>query len=1140
MSLNPAFFAGLQDALLHSLWHALVVAVFLAVGLRVIPAAHAERRYGLAVASLAGFLFLFVAHWSYLGVQATLRPGRHVVEPVVAPAPARLEARTEAAVSSTNTPINTPSFEQTTESASHIAPPWLLYIWAAGVGLMLLRMLIGLRGVRALVRVSRPTDDAILAATFEELRTTLGVTARVALRISTQVATPMAVGLLWPTVILPVSLLSGMPHVHVRALLAHELAHIRRYDYLVNFLQLLAEAAFYFNPALWWISRQIRIEREACCDALAARHAGSAIDYATALVAVARQVGNIQSMALAADGVDPAGVPERARRILLSSYRPALHCRWYSLAAGLAIVLALGGGFYTGTHAAADAMVTYLRLNDAERVEYLRAEKAERDKAAKWTEPDANVRVSGRVLLPGGIPCPEYIDLTVVVRSVPGGSSSFYGLSSENCQYATKVDAGETFVQVTQPGYAPVFVGPFQPDANKIIQVPDITLQSSVPWPIRVEDPDGNPIADARIRISYAFQEGTSSSAFSVETDTSGWAILDQSDPPVKVILNVVAKGFESAKSRTVLADAAEPRVVRLKRSVPLYLRVSRGSGGLPAEDLAIYLVKIGGQVDHSAPAVAYEVQPDGLLKLLDVPHDVDKLLVVRDPAYGSAFVQVLARETNPVDVTLEERFLEGTLYGDLSQLETRDGQPGITAYLTLTVDHNTFQFAQDYFVPVEIKDGKGHFRISGMVPGHLTLTIGELWDGFEYTVSRSDYTFNLHAPGIDPPALQGPSTTRRTLRVVCTVPEGIALPNGDITLERLTAKGFVQFQTSLAIHEGIGEMVLTTPYEAWLNPSELAGYRFVDDGFSGAGIDSNGKFRLEAGETPMEVRVALEPAGAIRCEVVSADGIPEENLLVKIADEHGSNHFMRRNGFSVTDAQGIAWLRGLKLDQHYKLTFHNTREGERVREVDLTRAEPIAKVRLELPPVPKGPPMRDVRVSVLDPDGIPLNQFRVLVSAATGENSIRHGMSGSDALVLDKVVIGVTYTGIVAPAYAYAPVPVTITPADTEIRVQVKPGRVGEGQVILLGPLTPIADVEVECTYGLFGAISEVRTDAQGRFRFTNLPEEMVQVQISGSYPHQYVPTQMPYLEDLAADGSTILYMREKTPEERGEVTTP
>jgi len=1138
MSFNPALLAGLQDALLHSLWHGLLVAIFLAVGLRVIPAAHAERRYGLAVACLAGFLFLFMAHWSYLGVQASISPERHVIEPVVATAPVSGEVPTDAATS--NPPISAPNFERASEDVSRTAPPWLLYLWATGAVLMLLRMIVGLRGVRALVRASRPTEDLALAAIFEELRAALGVTARVALRISTQVAAPVAVGLLWPTVVLPASLLSGIPTAHVRALLAHELAHIRRYDYLVNFLQLLAEAAFYFNPALWWISRQIRIEREACCDALAARHAGSAIDYAVALVAVARQVGTAPTLALAADGGDPAGVPERARRILLSTYRPALHCRWYSLAAGLAIVLALGGGLYTGTHAAADAMVTYLRLNDAERVEYLRAEKAERDKAANWPESEANVRVSGQILMPDGIPCPEYIRLTLIVRSMPSGSSYSYGLSGKNCYYSMKVISGDTFIQVSQPGYASMYVGPFQPGPDKTIHVPDIALQASTPWRVRLEDPEGIPIPDAKVGIAYEFEVGSSSNVSSAISDASGWVTLDQSDPPVNVILDVDAKGFESAKSRTVLANAAEPRVVRLKRSVPLLLRVARGSGGPPAEDLAIYLVQVGGQVDSSTPAVEYEVQPDGLLKLLDVPHDMEKLLVVRDPAYGSAFVQVLARESNPVDVTLEERFLEGTLVGDLSSLETRDGQIGITAYLTLSVDHNTFPFARDYFVPVEMKDGKGHFRISGMVPGYLNLRIGELSDGFEYTVSRSDYTYSLGMPDVDQAALQDASTTRRKLRVVCTVPEGIALPNGDITLERLTANGLVQFPTtSFALHEGIGEMVLTTPYEARLNPSELAGYRVVDDGFSGAGIDSNGKFRLESGESPMEVRIALEPAGAIRCEVVSQDGVPEENLLVTIADEHGSDLFMRRNGFSSTDAQGIAWLRGLKLDQHYKLTF-NTREGERVREVDLTRAEPIAKVRLELPPVPKGPPMRDVRVSVLDPDGIPLNQFRVLVSAATGENSIRHGMRGSDALVLNNIVKGVTYTGIIAPAYAYAPVPVTITPADTDFRVQAKPGRVGDGRVILLGPLTPIADVEVECTYGHFGAISEVRTDAQGRFRFTNLPEELVQVQLAGSYSPQYMPTSDAAPRDLAADGSTVLYMREKTPEERGEVTTP
>ena len=84
-------------------------------------------------------------------------------------------------------------------------------------------------------------------------------------------------------------MVSGIPADDLQAILVHELAHIRRYDYLVNFLQMVVEALLFFNPAVWWISRQIRIEREACCDAAGVLWTGHRHKYAEVLVAWAQR-----------------------------------------------------------------------------------------------------------------------------------------------------------------------------------------------------------------------------------------------------------------------------------------------------------------------------------------------------------------------------------------------------------------------------------------------------------------------------------------------------------------------------------------------------------------------------------------------------------------------------------------------------------------------------------------------------------------------------------------------------------------------------------------------------------------------------------------------------------------------------------
>ena len=97
------------------------------------------------------------------------------------------------------------------------------------------------------------------------------------------VRVPTIVGCLRPVILLPASVVTGLPASHLDAVLAHELAHVRRHDYLVNVLQSLVETLLFYHPAVWWCSRQIRIEREHCCDDLVVEACGDRVVYAHAL-----------------------------------------------------------------------------------------------------------------------------------------------------------------------------------------------------------------------------------------------------------------------------------------------------------------------------------------------------------------------------------------------------------------------------------------------------------------------------------------------------------------------------------------------------------------------------------------------------------------------------------------------------------------------------------------------------------------------------------------------------------------------------------------------------------------------------------------------------------------------------------------
>jgi TonB family protein len=172
----------------------------------------------------------------------------------------------------------------------------------------------------------------------------MGITKHVRILISTMTDGPSVVGFLRPVILLPAATILGLPPEQLEAVLAHELAHIRRYDYLVNMMQVLAEALLFYHPAVWWMSARIRSERELCCDDEAVRVCGDALRYARALTALERMRVMTPSLSL---GVADGPLAYRITRLIgaatadqLPSKVPGLMGLCLSL--GLSLVLAFG------------------------------------------------------------------------------------------------------------------------------------------------------------------------------------------------------------------------------------------------------------------------------------------------------------------------------------------------------------------------------------------------------------------------------------------------------------------------------------------------------------------------------------------------------------------------------------------------------------------------------------------------------------------------------------------------------------------------------------------------------------------------------------------------------------------------------
>ena len=194
------------------------------------------------------------------------------------------------------------------------ALPWLVAAWIAGVLLLSLRLLGGWWQTRALRAVDVvPVPDwceARLAMLLERLQ----VVRQVVIVSSLRVSVPVIVGHLKPVIVLPAAALSGLSPAHLDAILAHELAHVRRHDYLVNLAQTVIETLLFYHPAVWWVSGQVRVAREHCCDDLAVTVCRSRHEYVRALLDLEELRDVTPALAL---GATDGSLLARGRRLLV-------------------------------------------------------------------------------------------------------------------------------------------------------------------------------------------------------------------------------------------------------------------------------------------------------------------------------------------------------------------------------------------------------------------------------------------------------------------------------------------------------------------------------------------------------------------------------------------------------------------------------------------------------------------------------------------------------------------------------------------------------------------------------------------------------------------------------------------------------
>jgi D-alanyl-D-alanine endopeptidase (penicillin-binding protein 7) len=288
----PALVSATGWALLHFVWQGALVGCATALVLTALRNARPETRYAVACLGL-----LLCLAWPAAALVLSLRAGPDG-------GGAGLDLRVLAAGTGQDGAAGILSWLQ-----AHL--DWVVGLWAACAGALALRMALGLVWI---ARVGRgEAADPVWQARLSQMAARFGLGREVRLRVLDGLASPITAGWWRPVVLVPASLVSGMAPQLLEALLAHELGHVKRHDYLVNLLQNVIETLLFYHPAVWWISHRIRIEREQIADDFAARQLGEPRRLALALSELERLQFSSHHLAQAANGGD---LMSRIRRLL--------------------------------------------------------------------------------------------------------------------------------------------------------------------------------------------------------------------------------------------------------------------------------------------------------------------------------------------------------------------------------------------------------------------------------------------------------------------------------------------------------------------------------------------------------------------------------------------------------------------------------------------------------------------------------------------------------------------------------------------------------------------------------------------------------------------------------------------------------
>jgi beta-lactamase regulating signal transducer with metallopeptidase domain len=1135
----------------HSIWQATLVGMLVWLVLRMLPAKRAELRYGIALAGLGAIVFSVFLTWSALRLPAHPIDDRPVARSIANPATdtAQLEAAPSRAIAA-STPPGMPDTlrsvaSRPAEPVSKLPSGWqrtvtqtLVGIWFCGVTLMLFRSVTGIVTLRAwLVESAVHTANVgPLQQLATQLSERLGLRRGVRVMASERISVPCVVGMLWPVILVPPAMLTGIPIEQWRIIIAHELAHVRRWDAVVNLAQVIIESLLFFNPAVWWISRQVRVEREACCDALAADVCGQSLSVAWALIDVATAIAgdsraSRSSTVLAfAEPVHEGELTDRVRRLIEPDRTPRSKVSWICLGAVVVAVIAAAALLQLGADFAVQAASNL--MSPKERIEKLVQLEAERNgnffpladvprRERSDETPGVNDQATGAES--------EEIAVELVVRTDDGTEVgpqlSLHSMSmSGNHSTGRSLESPKVAISEhrTTLHFPPcqLRIGASHPGRASVVspivalmpggpaRTIELVLTRGVPVEILVKNSEGEPVPHAWVQQSTRVTIRGSASGLSGtehQADENGRLQLPQIGS-AEYLLMVQAPGYQRLEFKHEFDEhqpfASEaPFGITLKKARPTTVRVIDAETSRPIEKVRLRLVHRQSKTDGSSYGFNRRwdspsrwsdygiTDSDGRARLDQLEDDTRYTFAVVAKDYALALVETEPGQAEQTVKLGRPLVLSGRVTGAVERLQ-KQFDPKKTGYRFAVTTQLGEHFNDHVWADVE---PDGRFTVEWSSPGdRLTIALPDEVHRLTLKESRDDLVFHIRPEA-------GPSSIPRRdviIQLTGTAPDAPARGTLYVSWQHPTVQPTETQNGPLPLRGN--QIRLRIPVGAHLDLREqnLVGYRIADQT----------QVEISPGDEPFVIDVPTTPAGGIHGSITRSDGSPAESAFATVFATklpRGEKDHRQINPSSSTG--GAQFLRKVPLGGRYRILVREMTPSGCVwavsDEVTIDGNTPIVQTDIQLP---SG---RDLRLKVIDESAQPIAGQVVeleihfgLTSASSAGISFRRESRSDEAgfatfqglstdpppspltLTLTAIAKPNPFTGATFPVDATRPVP-----------LQLKRGLTAAGDLIDAKSRKPIPNADVRLVPRHFeqasfkGSVTS-KTDSQGQFEFGGL----------------------------------------------------